>query len=62
MTLPQGFKSMPVKKKEPNELYIKISHEEGAFVKLLNQEIEELQRSMKEDEQERNDKTTNCGN
>ena len=47
MNLPKGFKSMPVKKKEPNELYIKISNEEGTFVELLNQEIEELQRSMK---------------
>ena len=59
MKLPQGFKSMPVKKKEPNELYIRISNEEGAFIELLNQEIEELQRSMKKDEQERNDKTIN---
>ena len=61
MKLPQEFKSMPVKDK-PNELYIKISKGEGAFIDLLNQEMEELQRSMKKDEQERNDKTTNCGN
>ena len=58
MKLPQEFKSMPVKNKEPNQLYIKISRREGAFVELLNQEIEELQRSMEKNEQERNDNAT----
>ena len=50
-----------MKSKEPSNIFnenenIKIEHSDS-FVELLNQEIEELQRSMEKDEQERNNKT-----
>ena len=50
-----------MKSKEPSNIFneneiIKIEHRDS-FVELLNQEIEELQRSMEKDEQERNNKT-----